>query len=112
MAEDMITKSLARMQVTLLELRMKDLKKADLQIRALHSVLINQGSLLGLVIELLKDRFAGDGADLESIEKLLLNSQALSEEMIRLMERQIGPRDQQEAVIEDFKRAVDSLPDD
>lgn len=107
-----MTKSLARMQIVLLQLRMKDLEQVDQRIRALHSAQIIQGNLLGVLAEFLKDRFAGDGADLEALGKTLLESQALSKRIIRLMEKETGPRDQSEAFIEDLNAIVERLPDD
>lgn len=100
------------MKVELLEFRLKDMERTDRQFRALHSALITQGKLLGLVIDLLKDRFMADGGDLKEIGKILLKSQASSQKVIRAMERETGPRDQLEALIEDFKALVETLPDD
>lgn len=100
------------MQIVLLELRIKDLERVDQQVRALHSAQIIQGNLLGLLVDLFRNRFAGDGTDLEAIEKVLLQSQALSKGIMRAMDKEIGPRDQAEGFVEDLKAIVEGLPDD
>lgn len=100
------------MQVRLLELRFEDLARVDQQVRALHSAQIIQGGMLGLLVELFRDRFARGGADLEAIEKVLLQSQALSKGIMRVMDKEIGPRDQVEGFVEDLKALFEGLPDD
>ena len=106
----MNTKQLLKLIGSLFQARINDLEAGDLIDRVLISRLDHQKRLLGLLVELQRDRFSGNEAELEEMSQMIAADDS-GELLVRIMNRTQQERDKLAAMVIELNERIERMPD-
>lgn len=100
------------MIVSLSRTRLHDLEAMTEGFRVVNERISIQGKLLGIVVELMRDRFSGDDQDLLKILEFIDADADNAKELERQADRYQFRRDQAAAAVEEMQARLERMPDE
>ncbi len=105
-------KQLISLVTGLAQMQMNALEVMEDSFRVVNARISNQATMLGLVVELMRGRFAGDDQDLVKILELIDADASIAKELERQADRYQFQRDQGSAALEGMKAILAAMPDE
>lgn len=105
-------KQLIAMITGLAQMQMNALEVMEAGFQVVNARISNQAALLGLVVELMRERFSGDDQDLVKILEIIDGDAEIAKELKRQAGRYQFERDQLAAAYESMKAILAGMPDE